>query len=231
MASSQAGVGLLERYGLTPLELAILEMTNDATVRVSRKSKPRLTILTSKEAYFWAAFIAFLAESTAVEPDALARVTELALLRALRSHEADRRERFKMRRTIFEAGLFAGEEFLIYHDIVSGLQIQDGGGFRSFLGSALSGYSSLERKGLIEDPPIVLVSGVATLVLGMVPVSFTKKTKNGKVVSRRIKALWWKWEKAERAGTVQTSLEFRVLKLLRAFRSGFGAVLDEPDES
>jgi hypothetical protein len=215
--------GFLARYELGPIEVAILEMTNDPKVRVSRKSKTRHAIVTNKDAYFWAAFVTFLAESTEVEGPALTRVMGSILSDINLKPEEHRVAPFPAQMPD-ALGLWIGIETLRRLNV----EISEGT-FRSIIDRAALGYSSALRKGLIEDPLVITVGGIATLVLGLVPVSFTKKTKNGKVVSRRIKALYWKWEQSERAGVMQTNVEFRVLKLLRAFNSALTSVLDQDE--
>jgi hypothetical protein len=97
--------------------------------------------------------------------------------------------------------------------------------------SARLAYETLTRKGLIQDPLEILVGGLLVGVMGLVPVSFTSRTKAGKVVYRKMKAAYWEWEKSERRGITTQKIEFRLLKLLKAFRagavSGFKTALQE----
>jgi hypothetical protein len=52
------------------------------------------------------------------------------------------------------------------------------------------------------------------------PVSFTQKTKEGRSVSKKLKALYWTYEKSESRGVTTTKVEFRLLKMIKAFKEG-----------
>jgi hypothetical protein len=72
-------------------------------------------------------------------------------------------------------------------------------------------------------------------VMGFVPVSFTGKTKDGRKISKKIKALYWSYEKSEsRGGVVTTKVEVRLLKMIKAFKASIGkfkdVMLDDEDK-
>jgi hypothetical protein len=90
-----------------------------------------------------------------------------------------------------------------------------------FVRRAHSAYEGLIERGLIEDPATVVIGGVVALVLGVIPTSFTRKTRNGKLMSRKINAIFWAYESQQRGEIVTERVEFRVLKLIKAFKGGF----------
>jgi hypothetical protein len=101
--------------------------------------------------------------------------------------------------------------------------------------SARNAYASLTKKGLIEDPIEILVGGVLLAAMGILPVSFTRKTKEGRSVSKKLKALYWTYEKSENRGITTTKVEFRLLRMIKAFKAGMvggfnNALKDDGDE-
>ena len=84
-------------------------------------------------------------------------------------------------------------------------------------------YRSLLGRGLIEDPASMVV--IAMVVVGMIPVSFTRQTEAGEQVLLRINSLFYEYERSVEGPKVITKARFRVMQLVRAFfaaaRSGF----------
>jgi hypothetical protein len=103
--------------------------------------------------------------------------------------------------------------------------------------SARKSYQSLTRRGLIEDPvEIWIAPGVLLAVMGMLPTGFTRKTKEGRTVSKKMKALYWMYEKSENRGVTTTKVEFRLLKMIKAFKAGMvngvkNALNEDEDEN
>lgn len=81
-------------------------------------------------------------------------------------------------------------------------------------------YADLREKNLIEDPAVLSIAGAGVAVLGVCPYNFTKRTQQGELVYRRISALLWEYEYESDGEMEETQLNLKLLKLLRAFKSG-----------
>jgi hypothetical protein len=97
------------------------------------------------------------------------------------------------------------------------------------------GYQELLISGLISDP--IIETTLFLTVLSFIPFSIVKRTKNGKVVYRKIQAAFWKYERQQRSGgSVQTNWTFEAIRIARAIKAGLTAGFheatkeDEPDE-
>ncbi len=81
-------------------------------------------------------------------------------------------------------------------------------------------YSSLISKGLIEDPFPIALGGITLVVLGFVPVSFTKHTTRGEQLLLRITAPFWEIERVRAEnGETTTDIRFHVFRLARALQA------------
>jgi hypothetical protein len=83
---------------------------------------------------------------------------------------------------------------------------------------------------------IWIAHGVLLAVMGMLPTGFTRKTKEGRTVSKKMKALYWTYEKSENRGVTITKVEFRLLKMIKAFKAGMvngvkNALNEDEDEN
>jgi hypothetical protein len=190
---------------LSLTEWAILELTNEPKLHVSRRarrlSQPQL--LTTKEAYVWAAMIAYAAET-----DALSAEQVENLIRSGKAVDPND----------FLQVLHQGSQSAESRAELTPASLSE---------TVSRAYHALVDRGLIEDPPIALVGGIAILVLGWLPVSFTKKTTEGKLVSRKINALFWKYERSTKRGVTTTIVQFRLMRLLHALKAGFAAAQGE----
>jgi hypothetical protein len=212
MRAKKSVIRKLRRTSLT--ELAVLEMTNDG----KDPTKSGSGMVTSKEAYVWAALMAHVVEN---RPE----VTPEQLILAATS-EPNIRRNLKFFYNQFPMGFGDHETAAIFPPDVIGTAI------RSLhlevkplelTQSARVAYSTLVKRGWIEDPVEILVAGAWLSVMGFVPVSFTQKTKEGRKISKKIKALYWSYEKSETRGITTTNVEFRLQKMVKAFKSGIGA--------
>jgi hypothetical protein len=197
-------------------EFAVLEMTNDPKAK-SKVNRTEPVTVTSKEAYVWAALMAHVAEN---EPGIGAtEIIRAALGRSPRPIKNHYRN--------FPYYVYGTETQTVSPQIAPDLL----GSVVKTLGlkvtvpqlvqSASNSYRSLTKKGLIEDPvEILLAHGVVLAVLGMLPTGFTQKTKEGRTVSKKLKALYWTYEKSESRGVTTTEIELRLLKMIKAFRAG-----------
>ncbi|HKV77401.1 MAG TPA: hypothetical protein VJP02_04640 [Candidatus Sulfotelmatobacter sp.] len=207
-------------------EIAVLQMTNNPDSKAKpKKSQP--VVLTTKQSYLWAAFLAFVAEKyPGISPEQIALTVATRGLspefirRAYRDFDMEHETETVSALKILQATMAA-------------LKIESSP--RLFAEHAKSAYDSLVRKGLIEDPLEIMVGGIAVAVLGLLPFSFTQKTKAGQKVSKKLKALYWQYEKSENRGVVTTNVEFRLLKMIKAFHAGmiggFSGILQQNIDS
>lgn len=210
MRVKKADVRALRRTSLT--EIAVLEMTNDG--KDVRKSQSAM--VTSKESYVWAALMAHIAEK---RPEVTPEQFVAAMIGPQNSQGL---------KTYYQNfPLFGTEGQPPYEstpDVVGnaiqslGLKADSSG----MVQSASTAYGSLVKRGWIEDPVEILVGGALLSVMGLVPVSFTVKTKDGRKISKKIKALYWSYEKSESRGITTTKVEVRLLKMIRAFKASIG---------
>jgi hypothetical protein len=206
---------------LSLTEMAALELTNDPYVSVRRGRPTRRAILTSKSAYSWAALLAFVAKSPQVAPEQLEVAVGAFLQRWLEfeEYEADSQPPFLAR------------DIGDLHGVLQELAIADDEELAgSFAEEGRLAYQSLIKRKLIEDPATVAIAGFSLAVLGLVPTSFTCKTRDGRLVSRKISALYWSYEQSEKAGVVSTTVEFRLLKLVRAFWGAFSVLMEKGEK-
>ena len=212
-------------------ELAVLEMSNDPKVKTKTRGTRTVTV-TSKEAYIWAALMAHVAEKA---PHIGASEVMRAALGPSPRRIKDYYRKFSLQAD--EIGLPTQNPESTPNSLASaiktlGLKITA----HEVVASAKNSYESLMRKGLIEDPVEILVGGIVFAVLGMLPTGFTRKTKEGKTVSKKVKALYWMYEKSENRGVTTTKVEFRLLKMIKLFREGLvggvkNALKDDDEES
>jgi hypothetical protein len=185
---------------LSLTEWSILELTNDPDMSVSRLARRSHDpqLLTTKDAYIWAVILADAAVRDTISEEGVRR---LVASRELRPE------------LLLRAIGDPSENVAVT--------------FQALTNRVNEAYRSLVERGLIEDPPIVFIGGIAISVLGWIPFSFTKKTVEGKVVSRKINAMFWKYERSSRKGVTTTVLEFRLMRLLNALKTGISAAQRE----
>lgn len=74
----------------------------------------------------------------------------------------------------------------------------------------------LERRDLVVDP--ILEVGLGAAVLGLVPFSFTHKTKNGKLAHLKLQAALWKYERKRARDEVETNVTFEAARLAKILK-------------
>ena len=77
---------------------------------------------------------------------------------------------------------------------------------------------NLELRNLIVDPFSVTIAGVALAVLGAVPVSFTKRTKEGDEKYLQVKALLWEFEKLSKEEQTEIRFHFFMEKAIEMLK-------------
>jgi hypothetical protein len=119
----------------------------------------------------------------------------------------------------------------LFFRLVERLRLRDD--FSSLEDKARNAYGSLLQKGLVEDPvvldlhtllPAMAVGKLAMMmVLGNVPITIAKTTKQGEAVSK-MNALFWEYECSRSPEQTQQRFEFRLLKFLKVFVVDFPKV-------
>jgi hypothetical protein len=168
---------LKEFRQITLNELALLEMTNDPKIKAGSGRVPSV-MLTTKEAYLWAALMAHIAaHERNIRPKDLVRAATGVQIR----------KRIKQFYRYFPITAYKEgpvKEGPVYNPqtmadplqaVIRELKLDVSPD--NLVRSANDAYEALMRKGLIEDPIEMLVGGVLMAAMGLVPVSFTQKTK------------------------------------------------------
>jgi hypothetical protein len=229
MKAKKAVLRKLTRMSLA--EMAVLELSNDPKNKTD-PARGGVTV-TTKEAYVWGALLAHVAENH----------PEIAAADVIRAAIGKNRKQIKRYYADFpplgHEKVNVSSDFPAVPDAlglaISNLKLNTN--FDKLAASAEASYKSLLRKGLIEDPLEILAGGILFSVIGLVPTSFTQKTKEGRTISKKLKAMFWSYEKTDlRGGGTRTHVEFRLLKMLKAFRQGMvggfkNAMKDDEDES
>ena len=171
---------------LAPAELALLEFTNgSATSQQGEK-----ILLTSKESYLWASFIAKCVE---MQPDIsstkFATVTQSVIAEFVNPDSTGARG--------FEASSSEATYLRVFFSFAQQLGIAVE--LSEIQKSAHDAYARLVTRGLIEDPfflPLVStvrniphLQAVGVAVLGLVPIEFGRVTEQGRQTSLKIKSL------------------------------------------
>jgi len=156
----------LEEYG-------ILCFTN--SYHIADELNDRLeSVLTSKPAYFWVPFLSHLIKGTDLSIDDIKVFIELSLNSLMTKNEA----RWNNRALGVEGMLATLDTVLFYSTRVKlknpVLEHQ------SLLGSFIDDLlDRLEGHNLIEDKNIETISGAPVVMMGLLPLGFTKRTKLG----------------------------------------------------
>lgn len=215
--------------GLTPEEFAILSFTNDGEHDQIRFPEsffdyPSRVVLTGKEGYFWAVAltIAFsrldhITEESIYKAYERAVSKNVDLLRKKYCSPSLDYDSDTLDRAIFEQLV---TDFLAELDC-SEIELKE------IIKKTQIAFDSLIAKGLIEDP-LEIAAGIVTLgVLGFVPYGFTTKTRKGRVVYRKVTAGYWTYERRVQNGIDAKHFNFRLAKLLSAFKRALIEVSQE----
>jgi hypothetical protein len=225
-------------FQISPVAAAILEFTSD----LQRPKRPELIYITSKDAFAWAVLASVIAENKILPSD-------LEITSAIYNFIASNPftinpspPQFIMQDTRFHVAANLSNQafadyllnYLLTH--FAGMSAASPNAIVSFNTRMRDGYRFLHETGLITDPIIETILGLA--ILPFVPFSIVKRTKNGRVVHRKIRAALWKYERAKRAGVVETNLTFEAARIAKVIKCSLVAGWheatkdegDEPDE-
>ncbi len=234
-------------FGLSMSELALFEFTNNPIMRADSLKKWRYnlrqfyrkfprqehlyrqTVIPAKGSYIWAITIAYIVEYL-LEVDE-ERIT-IGYKKAFYNTYAE------LGRSIYEPILDIEQYFdiqikffyYLYGDFLKEFNLSVQEIYPQIKDKGKLAYHSLIEKGLIKDPTGVEVLGIPFAVLGFVPYSFDTKTRRGKTVHRKIKAMFWVYEMKLAKGEKKTKIEFRLLKFLRAFKKALTDVGEDNEE-
>lgn len=88
-------------------------------------------------------------------------------------------------------------------------------------------YKSTIRRGLIKDPVLTEFLGYGLCVLGFIPHGFTQKTSKGKIVYKKIQALYWSYEKSGLTPNDQSiAFKIKIFELIKTFGSFFSTIIN-----
>lgn len=217
--------------GLTPDEIALLELTSPAWTNSwqSRLPQPQVPypddvlFLSTKEAYRWGPFLRVLLEQRPSRPPPrIFTWTREAFSQAASGMDFDDVEAPEQQhaiqfRTI--ASSLAEEANLSIEEMLDESE-----------GEMNTAYEGLRSKHLIEDPAILTTCGLAIAVLGVLPFNFTQRTRKGELVYRRISAPLWNYEFTREDDEIERVFNLRVLKAVKAFKRGAAEAWDEAIE-
>jgi hypothetical protein len=206
---------------LSPTEFALLEFTNDFPEGEPLRGP---ILCTTKESYIWATVIALVAQETETNEEAFERA-----LRTAARGEAGRittyfRDPDILRppssEEIFEALLRrVGSELHLDLNLHRLQQI------------ASQTLRTLQERELVEDPVDLVLGSLTLLVLGLLPVNFSRTKQQGRVVKRHYKSLLLDYSRQQIGGKDQLDVYFRIQKLIAAFKPVIRDLLsDQPNK-
>jgi hypothetical protein len=215
MASAGKASAPTERE-LTAGEFCLLALTNPVVVDKASRS----VTLTAKDSYLWGTLIAYFADNR-LQRELIPRPAELigtihTFLNAERLHELLPGQLIGQQGRAATARLFknVAKNLLNLEDSVLDVW------FEGAVRATDQAYSSLISRGLIEDPFPIAVGGITLVVMGFVPVSFTKHTARGQQLFLRITAPFWELERVRAEdGETTTDIRFHLFRLARALQA------------
>lgn len=228
-AAKQEAYLTWKKAGCPLLSIAEQEaMYFNALHRVRSRREP--IILTTKAVYLWPATIAQIllhSESAEINADTVVSAYRSSLF--ARQNEARRH----YAKYAAHDGYHPECEELHLHglhdDFCRALGFEQI--IRDAQNSAENSYSKLINTGYIEDPVFTTVLGFSLSVVGFIPYGFTKKTRQGRTVHRKITSLFWQYEYTMKKEEVTSRLDFKLWRILRAFKSAIAQGMEETVES
>jgi hypothetical protein len=243
MSERTAQGEVLQDVEISPAAAAVLEFTSDTG---EPKRPGELTYITSKDAYVWAGLAAFLAEHPGVDIENRFRDVDIvaAIYRAVSAHPKNLSEPNIPNVTYNNYNVSFDISDISIRNTFRRMNVLFNSVSNEILGVAFAaapmgdvdpqmvsqyisnGYNELRDAGLISDP--VIETTLALAILSFVPFSIVQRTKNGRVVYRKIQAGLWKYERARRSGgETQTNLTFKAARIAKAIKVGLIAAYHE----
>jgi hypothetical protein len=208
-------------------ELAILEMTNDPNLDrelfrpvvrpagLRKLPNARSVVFTTKDSYFWAVLISVLLENR--RADYAEQLLETVFSAAIRQRKQLALAYNSLSFPTGHPGFVSSASWPIFEEASRHL----GFPVEQLVERTDLAYRELVRAQLIEDPlEVFVLGGLAISALGLVPIGWTRKTKKGKIVSQKVHALFWRYEKSEINGIETKSIEIQLFRILQAFKAG-----------
>lgn len=221
-----------EMERISAVEYAMLSLTNQQNPARDKRavrplsnhsrSRSKAIVLTTKEAYLWAAFLALAVER---KPDVDAETLTSRLQTALRE--------FQMTEGVIER--LGGDapnvqsRFEVFSYASRALEFEVN--FNELAVITNRGYTGLLDAQLIEDPPVLTVGVLSLAVLGLLPYSFTRQTAKGRTLLLKFDSMFMSYERSTKQGITTTDVKFRLWRVMRAFyrfaASGFAGAVQE----
>ncbi len=219
----------IDQFDFNPDELSLLFLTNDGTDPVPQEySNEKIFVLTTKETYIWGIIISRIVQKNPeVSEDAIISVFREAIQsnkKYIQRHYAELPsspfefpESYYITKKIFEYLI----EAIIYRFNV----VLDP---NELYEAQQKAFDKLVKSNYIEDPIFTSIFGLSIAIVGFVPYGFTKQTKKGRTVYRKITATFWSYERKETGkDNVKTNINFRLWKVLTAFKKALAETTDD----
>lgn len=226
-------------YNLTLAEIAILDLTNGETqgnfpgnlaknpLTNPRPNYDEIYMLTTKEVYLWGVVLSKLVRDKKIEPSEVIRAYDYAI----KNNRQLIRDNYS--KLSFQDDQIQNSKTNIPHLILTDF-VNEFGYDEEFISKAkeqtTETYKSLVDRKIIEDPIVESVFGIPLAVAGFIPYGFTKKTRKGEVISRKIKAPLWKYEYEQKDDEQNYEFKLRLLKVLNAFKEALIKITEEEVE-
>jgi hypothetical protein len=210
-------------------ELSLFLLTNEGTGPVPQEySNEKTFVLTTKETYIWGIIISRIVQKNPeVSEDAVIAVFRKAIQnnkKYLQRHYAE----LPFYPFRFPEPYRYAERF--FFDIIETMMKE----FNVELNpnelyeAQQKAFDKLVKSKHIEDPIFTSIFGLSVAIVGFIPYGFTKQTKKGRTVHRKITAAFWSYERKETSkDNVTTNISFRLWKVLTAFKKALAETTDE----
>lgn len=215
--------------------LSLLQRLRNVLFPIKKRLKyntDSVFVLTTKETYIWGIIVSRIIQNN---PE----VSEKEIIEAyrevlnrnkefLRGYYADLRPFYREFR-LRESNYFFDR---IFYDTIQVVEdrLQTQLNVREIEEAEYKTFHSLVDRGYIEDPVFTTIFGLSVAIAGFIPFGFTKKKRKGKVVYRKIEALFWGYLYDEGKGKDPTSITkiyFRLWKVLNAFKKALAETTAE----
>jgi hypothetical protein len=226
-----------DNYDFNLDELSLLFLTNEGTGPVPQEfSNEKTFVLTTKETYIWGIIISRIVQKNPeVSEEQVISVFRKAI-QLNKKYISRHYSELQFHPFSFPEPYFHNERFfyLMINTMMNdfGLELDT----VELYTAQKKAFDSLVKSKHIEDPIFTTIFGLSVAIVGFIPYGFTKQTKKGRTVHRKIIAAFWSYEKKETAkDNVTTKINFRLWKVLTAFKKALAETtseeIDQPDNN
>lgn len=199
--------------GLNIHEFAILEFTNDQDILDDKNSK---VTLSAKGFYYWAVAISTILENNPeVDEEKFAK----AYKEAINENEEQLRQYYSSLTLEYSAPSEQDIFRSILSSFINNIDPSPNYSIDYIIETTNKAYRVLVDKGLIEDPVEIAVAGILIAVGSLIPVGFTIKKENGRIVYTRIDTLFIKAEMEDKDGKEKYKFEFKIKRVLKTMKT------------